>query len=775
MMQATSVNSSRAVVNLNGDWERQVHDKQVGTVPCPSSLRPSGLYSLRREFLLPRIATHERAILRFNAVNYHGTVSLNGKQLGTTIPYVPQEFDCTQQAQEGRNLVEVQIVDAGTGPNGLGKDEVVFGTPGGWESSGGIIRDAYAEIRPRSYVENVRFGYRLLDSYGKAACTAQIFVWSSESGDGDCELVLSWGRSEVARAKARVQLKAGAKSTAELAFDLNDVALWSPAEPNLYELKVTLKGPATEDHWSCRTGFREIRIQGRNFLLNGERLVLKGTCRHDMWAGQGFTLSPRQQEKDMQMIKAHGANFVRLVHYPHDRRIIDLAEELGLLVSEEPGFWQVDFTKVERPFIDLGLRVLETTIRRDWNSPAVMAWLLGNESVFTASYLNEGKQLCNTLDPIFRPVSVAHINGPIPKATKLFDEAGLDFYDYHAYEFSEDKFIKIPQEFGPAKPLTFTEWGWEDGGHGDLFHERDFDDLLEQTEAGNVAGHTFWSWNDMRQYTREDWATHDGILLSGAVTEDRNTREPIYSRLAALFAGRREIPQYTAPAAPRLLPLRWLPFSPGSTHAIVELQALADSRSGKESWAALESSLKQFWASSKMGKEQWTRTGSRFRLWQAPVVEIAGVSFRSAIVEDDIRPLILTAEVPEITIPIDRQCSKLHILGQVTLPNGYPLRGRAGETAAIYSIVGANGGSQDIPVRNGIEVAQANRIFEATRIDPVATGAQPALEFVKDIVREQYQFLLWSVSVTPGRIRSLRCKLNSGQPALAILAITTEV
>lgn len=773
-MQATAVNSSRAVVNLNGDWERYVHDKMVGTVHFPSSLRPSGFYSLRRELLLPRLASHERAILRFNAIHYYGRVSLNGKQLGTTIPYVPQEFDCTQQAQEGRNAVEVQIVDAGTGPNGLGKDEVVFGNPGGWESAGGIIRDAYVEIRPASYVENVRLGYRFVDGYGKAACTAQVLVWSSESGDGDCELVLSWGRSEVSRAAGHVQLKAGAKSTAELAFDLNDVVLWSPAEPNLYELKVTLKGTATEDHWSCRTGFREIKIQGQNFLLNGERLVLKGTCRHDMWGGQGFTLSPSQQEKDMRMIKAHGANFVRLVHYPHDRRIIDLAEELGLLVSEEPGFWQVDFTKVERPFIDLGLRVLETTIRRDWNSPAVMAWLLGNESEFTAAYLKEGKQLCNTLDPLSRPVSVAHINGPIPKAKKLFDEAGLDFYDYHAYESSEDKFIKLPQEFGPAKPLTFTEWGWEDGGHGDLFHEHDFDDLLEQTEAGNVAGHTFWSWNDMRQYTREDWATHDGILLSGAVTEDRHIREPIYSRLATLFAGRREIPQYRAPGAPQVLPLRSVPFSPGSTREIVELQALADSQSGKESWAALESSLKQFWPSSRMGAEQWTRTGSRFRLWQSPVVEIAGVSFRSAVVEGDVRPLILTTEVPEITIPIERQCSKLHILGQVTLPTGYPLHGRAGETVAVYSIVGANGASQDIPVRNGIEVAQANRIFEATRIDPVATEAQPALEFAKDVVREQYQFLLWSVSVKPGRIRNLRCKLHKGQPSLAILAITTE-
>src|SRR5438132_8760406 len=99
MMQVAAVNSSRVVVDLNGDWERYVHDRLVGTVRVPSSLRPGGLYSLRREFLLPRLVNQERAILRFNAINYHGRVSVNGKQLGTTVPYVPQEFDCTQQSQ----------------------------------------------------------------------------------------------------------------------------------------------------------------------------------------------------------------------------------------------------------------------------------------------------------------------------------------------------------------------------------------------------------------------------------------------------------------------------------------------------------------------------------------------------------------------------------------------------------------------------------------------------------------------------------------------------
>src|SRR5262249_39737562 len=200
-----------------------------------------------------------------------------------------------------------------------------------------------------------------------------------------------------------------------------------------------------------------------------------------MWNEQGLTLSAKQQDQDMRMIKALGCNFVRLVHYPHDRRIVELADELGLLVSEEPGIWQVDFAKMDSAFVDLALKVLENTIRRDWNSPAVMAWLLGNESPFTASYLRARKQLFPTLHPIFPLVSGANINGSIKHAKDLFDETGLDFYDWHAYESSEDKFEKLPQEFGPAKPLTFTEWGWEEGGHGDWFYERNFDGLLDET------------------------------------------------------------------------------------------------------------------------------------------------------------------------------------------------------------------------------------------------------------------------------------------------------
>ena len=278
----------------------------------------------------------------------------------------------------------------------------------------------------------------------------------------------------------------------------------------------------------------------------------------------------------------------------------------------------------------------------------------------------------------------------------------------------------------------------------------------------------------MRQYTREDWVTRNGVLLSGAVTEDRNIRQPIYSRLAGLFAGRRELPEYRAAEAPRVLPLRTIPFAPSCKYLAIDLQPQVDNENGKQSWVAFESRMKQFWATNEMVQDQWKRTGQRFQLWRTPAATISGVSFRFPVLEGWVRPLVLTPEFPEVNIPIAQQCSKLHILGQVTFPVGFPVKGGWGETVAVYSFLGAGGESQDQAVRNGFEAAQANRIHQATRIDPVAKDAQPALEFVKDIVREQYQFLLWSVEVKPQRLQSLRCELTNRELSMAILAVTIE-
>jgi hypothetical protein len=762
--------TSRTRISLNGEWERYIDSELYDVVQVPSSQRPLGSHHLKRSFPLPRLSSHQRAVLHFDAITYFGRVSVNEANLGNMSLYVPYEFDFTPHAREGGNDVDVAITDLVAEPDGSGQHEIALGVNPGWEAYGGIIRDVWVELRPAAFIENVRFGYTLNNDYTQAACHSQVYVTASRAGSGDLELVLSQGKSEVARAKTQANLERGPNEV-ELAFDLGAPALWSPETPNLYKVEAALRTDEGDDRWTCRTGFREIKTRGPEFLLNGEPLVLKGVCRHDMWKEQGFTLTRQQMQEDMRMIKELGCNFVRLVHYPHHRYVIDLADELGLLVTEEPGYWNMDFTTMPRGEIELGYAIMERTIRRDWNAPSVFAWLLANECTLTVDYLRDGKTMCRRLDPIGRLVSAANSMRK-EKAKPIYEEAGMDFFDQHPYTFELDEFKQEADYDGPSKPLTFTEWGGKAIGQSQVIMQNTVDRLLDLVEAKQLAGHVFWSWQDMRQYSRIDEEMRDGVLESGVVTEGREPRQVVYLELARLYEGRREESESTE-AEPEVLPLHQAPWSPQNRFRTLDLQSLAESADAQKTWTEFESAMAEYWKKAGL-PDQWKRSGSRFRLWKSSELQIAGVSFRVPVVGDSVRPLLLTQDLPEITIPVGVDCVRLHILGQVTLPEGYPVSGRRGDVVANYEFSYSDGTRKTIPVRNGIEVAQANLIYSATRINPVATAAQPALKFVKDIVREQYQALLWSISVERGSLARIVCRLNGQQPALAIFAMTAE-
>ncbi len=599
----------------------------------------------------------------------------------------------------------------------------------------------------------------------------QVMVSASTETSARVEVALLRSGSEVARAEKAVSIPSGA-SEVEGEFEITAPVLWSPEEPNLYELRATLKSEHGTDRWSCRTGFREIAARGPDFLLNGRRLVLKGVCRHDMWKEQGFTLTHRQMEQDMRMIKALGANFIRQVHYPHHRHMVELADELGLLVSEEPGYWGMNFSKMPRSMIELGYRTMARVVQRDWNSPSVFAWLLANECEYTVEYLREGKARCNRLDPIGRFVSAAN-SMPKEKAKPIFEAAVMDFFDQHPYTYNVEDFKREADYDGPVRPLTFTEWGGKAIGQSQVVMQNSVNRLLDLVESRQLAGHVFWSWQDLRQYSRIDWEMRDGILESGIVTESREPRDVPYLELSRLFGERRHVAEPAA-TRPLVVPLKWTPWSRKSSFQPLDLQALAESSDGMKAWASLETALAHFWRQAPMAEDQWKRMGEKFVLWQESDLAIGGIPFRFPVINGSARPIVLTQDVPEATIPLKRECTRLHILGQVTFPVGYPVVGKRGERVAIYRVRHSDGGQRETPVRNGIEVAQSNRIHAATRIDPVATAAQRALEYVKDVVREQYQVLLWSLPVEQGKVESLQCRLETGQPALAVFAITTE-
>ncbi len=353
----------------------------------------------------------------------------------------------------------------------------------------------------------------------------------------------------------------------------------------------------------------------------------------------------------------------------------------------------------------------------------------------------------------------------------IFVLPGMDFFDQHVYTFDIETFRKEAEYFGPTRPFTVSEWGARQWGQSQMVMEQMVDLIMDLEAEGKMAGSAFWEWADMRQYGRVEIATLHGTLLEGVVTEARDPRPDVYQELARLFEGSRA----AGPAStlPIVLPLKWSPSAPGASFQPIDLQALVESADGAKAWAALETRLAGFWPRTAMAEDQWKRTGKRFTLWQGSDLVIVGVPFRLPLAEGYVRPLLLTPDQP-VTIPIDLECERLHILGQVTFPTGYPVVGKRGEVAATYHLRYSGGGERQVPVRNGIEVAQANLIDAATRIDPIATEAQPALKYVKDIVREQYQVLLWTLPLERGKVESLRCEMQGGGPPLAIFAITAE-
>lgn len=767
---ATSESQPRTRVDLNGTWERLVQAAHYDFISVPSSNRPIGQSLLKREFILPTLTPGMRAFIHFEAIAYYGRVAINGVFLGAMGPYTPYEFEFTPHAKEGTNSVSLDLADLVPFADGSGSDEISLGVSPGWEAYSGIVRDVYIELRPATFVENLRLEYELTEDFTRAQCTAQVMVSSVAPATVQISLRLLRNDLESVHLTQAVKLPAGT-GTAAFTFNVDNLALWSPATPSLYRLEALLKSGNAVDTWACRTGFREMKVVGREFRFNGERCILHGVCRHDMWKDQGFTLTRAQQRQDMRMIKDLGCNYVRLVHYPHDRHIVELADEIGLMVSEEPGYWQVDFHTLPRGETELGYEILERTIRRDWNSPSVVAWLLSNECTLSTEFLKEGKRRCNAIDPLRRLVSAA--NDRRAEITKpMYEEAGMDFFDRHLYTFQVEDFEKEADLYGPGKPLTFTEWGGKGIGQGLPEMQDTVNMILKLEQEGKISGTSFWSWQDLRQYTRVDAEMHDGILESGVVTESREPRPEVYMELKRLFEGR---PQFAAvEPMPAILPLGRIPWAARSAFLPIPLEEALAVNEG--AWKAFEAAMETYWPAVRTG-DQWARSGSKFELWRRDTEDeilLAGVQFHPPFVDGHVRPLIAGSGF-DMEIPIRQRCTRLHVLGNISLPLGYPLTGKAGEVAAIYEVLSSSGEVAEIPLRWGFEVVQGNMIHDGTRILPVAVESQAAIEYIKDVEREQYQILLYSTpQIKAEMIESLRCKVVDARNWLALFAITAE-
>ncbi len=301
------------------------------------------------------------------------------------------------------------------------------------------------------------------------------------------------------------------------------------------------------------------------------------------------------------------------------------------------------------------------------------------------------------------------------------------------------------KSFGDSKPIIFSEWG---GPVGKLPRMLDVEvrALGSLIQQGRLAGTWFWEWADMTQYGREDISMDGPTLVEGVVTADRQVRADVFSRLAELFHYDLGEPA-PPPRTPILLPAPPITADANSTFTEIPLQLVASQQTAD--WDQLQSQVAAYWKEN-FG-DYLEKAGGHFWTWDAPQLLIGPIPFETPQIEQHTRPLVvLTGKTVEI--PVHGLAGRLHFLGNVTVPDGYPTRGGTGEIMGSYTVVYNDGERQQVPLRWGLEVTRSNFIVSSTKLNPVALLATPVIDYVKEESYEQYRTFMYTLPVKPKMI-----------------------
>ncbi len=160
---------------------------------------------------------------------------------------------------------------------------------------------------------------------------------------------------------------------------------WSPASPHLYKCTVSIETPTGTSTLSTRFGIRHYEfVEHGPFKLNGERLLLRGTHRHEDHAGYANAMSDELIREELQLIKSMGANFIRLGHYQQNRLVLNLCDELGILVWEELSWCRSGVG--DDHWKAMSRAKLTNLITQHRNHPSIILWGLGNEDDWPTEY-----------------------------------------------------------------------------------------------------------------------------------------------------------------------------------------------------------------------------------------------------------------------------------------------------------------------------------------------------------------------------------------------------
>jgi beta-glucuronidase len=498
-------------LQVPGDWNTQ----------RPEFYYYEGTVWYRHTFESATLSGGERVFLRFGAANYRADVYLNGARLGTHIGgFTPFSFEVTKQLKSGTNSLVVKVDNKRT------KDGVpTLNTD--WWNYGGLTRGVKLVRTPAKFIADHRLW---LESEETKMISASVTVAKAGAGEA---VVLS-----IAELGQELTAKTDAAGQATFRFAAPQLQLWSPEQPKLYDVVIR----HGDNKVSEPIGFRTIRTSGKQILLNGKPVFLRGICIHEEFPlnGGGRVKNAEQAEQLLIWAKELNCNFVRLAHYPHNENMTRLADQLGILVwSEVPVYWTIDWTNAET--YRNAEQQLGDMIRRDANRAAIIIWSLANETPVSeartkflgqlaakARELDATRLLSAAMEKHGKP-GVANVNLVQDPLAELVDIVAFNQY-VGWYDGLPEKCGKVSWEIPYNKPVFVSEFGGDarQGHHGDKaqrWTEEFQEDLYRQTlpmldQIDGLAGITPWILVDFRSPRRVLPGIQDGFNRKGLISSD---------------------------------------------------------------------------------------------------------------------------------------------------------------------------------------------------------------------------------------------------------------
>ena len=364
---------------------------------------------MRTEFDLPRAWEKRRTVLHVGAAESQVWVYANGEFAGmSTDSKLPAEFDITPFVRPGRNELAAlcirwsacSYVEDQDHWMELGLHRSVYLYSTDFLSIGAVEVLAgwdWQAARPAGLLE-----VRVRAEFHRPAAAQTL----QNSNDDDPNLAWSV-RASLFDSAGRPVPGASALESGPLSRDfratlwqtslrparpLFSVKPWSAETPVLYTLAVELcdaSGRVVEAT-ALRVGFRDVRVAGRELLVNGRAVEIRGVNRHEFHERFGKRCPPETDALDARLLKKHNFNAVRCSHYPVESRWYDLCDELGIYLWDEADI-ECHATRQRLPhdeswrhaFLERGLRM----VARDRNHPSVIVWSLGNESGIGENHL----------------------------------------------------------------------------------------------------------------------------------------------------------------------------------------------------------------------------------------------------------------------------------------------------------------------------------------------------------------------------------------------------